>query len=494
MADGGGEGGASAADPSRPSADAGISAVAKEAERVVKKQRVATARQAEHVEELLEACRRARSALEEHGGADAPEHAAEAVRQELEQRLRDAAKGPAATAASAAHKELTACVGKLGKARPDNAAPPASPPRGAPPSRQAPPVGAKGAPSDPSALLLLAFQAQAAGRRRGIRGLASLMRARRLVPPPSRHRPRAQAVEKAFIPDVTLACREDALDEEPLALAVAQELYRSGRTEIADQYCATRPGLREGCAGLREAFIAMHRVVDALKRGELEPAYAWIEENRAALEAKSGGEPPELEFLLHRLSFIRLLEAGDRNGAVAFARQSFAPFSQSHTSEIMRLMGSLVYVGSSTASSPYADLTSESRYDAVAHEFTRACCRLMGQPSNSPLAVVINAGAIALPRLLKLVAVMGSKSQDWNGMTQLPVEIELPDELTFHSIFACPVARDQCTPENPPMVLPCGLVLSKHSITKLAKGNSRSFKCPYCPQEVSVSHCRPIHL
>lgn len=417
MADGGGEGGASAADPSRPSADAGLSAVAKEAERVVKKQRVATARQAEHVEELLEACRRARSALEEHGGADAPEHAAEAVRQELEQRLRDAAKGPAATAASAAHKELTACVGKLGK-----------------------------------------------------------------------------AVEKAFIPDVTLACREDALDEEPLALAVAQELYRSGRTEIADQYCATRPGLREGCAGLREAFIAMHRVVDALKRGELEPAYAWIEENRAALEAKSGGEPPELEFLLHRLSFIRLLEAGDRNGAVAFARQSFAPFSQSHTSEIMRLMGSLMYVGSSTASSPYADLTSESRYDAVAHEFTRACCRLMGQPSNSPLAVVINAGAIALPRLLKLVAVMGSKSQDWNGMTQLPVEIELPDELTFHSIFACPVARDQCTPENPPMVLPCGLVLSKHSIMKLAKGNSRSFKCPYCPQEVSVSHCRPIHL
>ena len=43
-------------------------------------------------------------------------------------------------------------------------------------------------------------------------------------------------------------------------------------------------------------------------------------------------------------------------------------------------------------------------------------------------------------------------------MTQLPVEVELGREFTFHSVFACPVARDQSTPDNPPMILPCGRV------------------------------------
>ena len=29
-------------------------------------------------------------------------------------------------------------------------------------------------------------------------------------------------------------------------------------------------------------------------------------------------------------------------------------------------------------------------------------------------------------------------------------------EFIFQSLFACPVAKDQSTPDNPPMMLPCG--------------------------------------
>ena len=100
----------------------------------------------------------------------------------------------------------------------------------------------------------------------------------------------------------------------------------------------------------------------------------------------------------------------------------------------------------------------------------------------------------ALPTLLKLSTLMANKKHEWQLMRQLPVEIELDKGFQFHSIFACPVSRDQSTAENPPMLLPCGHVLCKHSIQKLAKGHNRTFKCPYCPSETTISLCRQIQL
>ena len=58
-----------------------------------------------------------------------------------------------------------------------------------------------------------------------------------------------------------------------------------------------------------------------------------------------------------------------------------------------------------------------------------------------------------------------------------------------HPAAAC---RDQSTPENPPMLLPCNHVLCKESIEKIAKGRSRVFKCPYCPMEASANNLRAI--
>ena len=118
---------------------------------------------------------------------------------------------------------------------------------------------------------------------------------------------------------------------------------------------------------------------------------------------------------------------------------------------------------------------------------------LAGLSAEPPLLVTINAGYLAMPTLLKLSRVLAAKGQDWNKLTQLPVEIDLGREYFFHSIFACPVARDQAAPDNPPMILPCGLVLCRGSIQKMTRGgNQRTFKCPYCPVETNVTSCRQI--
>jgi len=57
--------------------------------------------------------------------------------------------------------------------------------------------------------------------------------------------------------------------------------------------------------------------------------------------------------------------------------------------------------------------------------------------------VAIAAGVEGLPTLLKLAHVMSAKKQEWLGMKQLPVPVELGKEFQFHSIFVCPVS-DAC--------------------------------------------------
>lgn len=62
------------------------------------------------------------------------------------------------------------------------------------------------------------------------------------------------------------------------------------------------------------------------------------------------------------------------------------------------------------------------------------------------------------------------------------VEIPLPPTYHFHSIFVCPVSKEQSTDANPPMMMPCGHVIARDSMARLSKANLR-FKCPYCPVE-----------
>ena len=51
-------------------------------------------------------------------------------------------------------------------------------------------------------------------------------------------------------------------------------------------------------------------------------------------------------------------------------------------------------------------------------------------------------------------------------------ELELGSQFVFHSVFACPVSREQGTPDNPPMLLPCGHVLAKQSLQVSPKPSS----------------------
>lgn len=50
------------------------------------------------------------------------------------------------------------------------------------------------------------------------------------------------------------------------------------------------------------------------------------------------------------------------------------------------------------------------------------------------------------------------------------IEIELGMKCWYHSVFACPILRQQTSDSNPPIKLICGHVISRDALNKLING------------------------
>lgn len=296
-----------------------------------------------------------------------------------------------------------------------------------------------------------------------------------------------KALEKGLHPDVSKACRNVDFDRHILNQIIISHFYFEGLFDVVD--CLIKEASEPEAISLRLQFQEIHQILKAVKSRNIEPALNWVSANQERLK-ESGSD---LELKLHKLHFVDILQNRSRADALKYAKTYLAPLASYHMNEIQKLMCSLLWAGKLNRS-PYADLVDPIHWEKLAEELMQTFCNFSGQSIRDPLNVVVAAGVEGLPTLLKLVNVMAAKKQEWQAMKQLPVPVELGKEFQFHSIFVCPVSRDQGSEENPPMLLPCGHVLCKQSINKLSKGNSRNFKCPYCPQDASVAQCKQLRF
>lgn len=289
-------------------------------------------------------------------------------------------------------------------------------------------------------------------------------------------------------PDVCKALRDVQFDKPTLNKVIAQHFYREGRFELGDLF-AREAGVPRA-EDLKQPYIAMHNILEQINNRNLQPALEWAQQHRQLLSHDS--TPSSFEFKLHSLNFLHILSSDGLTAALQYARTNFPAFASKHMVEVQRLMGCLVFAHKAQPADRYAELLSPTRWDQIAQDFVKQACSLMGQAFESPLAVTVAAGTIALPALLKLATVMEKNLQDFKTCDQLPIEIELGPEFVFHSIFACPVSKDQSGVDNPPMLLPCNHVLCEQSILKIAKTRTRNFKCPYCPMEARADNLRQL--
>ncbi|OMO56354.1 Zinc finger, RING-type [Corchorus capsularis] len=297
-----------------------------------------------------------------------------------------------------------------------------------------------------------------------------------------------KALEKVLNPDISKAYRNIEFDSETVNQIIASHFYRQGLFDVGDCFI-NEAGNAEAAAAMRSLFQEMYEILEAMKSRNLEPALKWAATNADKL--KENGS--DLQLKLHHLQFVKVLQKGSKEEALKYARTNFSPFAANHMAEIQKLMGCLVY-SERLHDSPYAHLLSPTNWDIVSEELTRQFCNLLGQSYESPLSVTTAAGVQGLPPLLKFMTVMAGKRQEWQSMKQLPVPVELDKEFQFHSIFVCPVSKEQSTEENPPMLMTCGHVLCKQSINKMSKNSSKSFKCPYCPSDIDATQCRQLNF
>lgn len=244
-------------------------------------------------------------------------------------------------------------------------------------------------------------------------------------------------------------------------------------------------------ATLQQQFAEMYHILDSLRqRRNLAPAISWARTHSAVLEARGSN----LEYDLCRLQYISLFTTTGPLAALAYARETFPNFPSRYASQTQALMGALAF-NPNISGSPYASLFSTSNSDttaAAASAFTSEFCALLSLSSASPLLTAVTAGCIALPTLLKLSQIQALHRTSWTTESELPVEVPLPPSFSFHSVFVCPVSKEQSTDKNPPMMMQCGHVIAKESMERVSRGGR--FKCPYCPAENHPNTAKRVYL
>ncbi len=234
-----------------------------------------------------------------------------------------------------------------------------------------------------------------------------------------------KAIDRGFVADYDSTSRDDVFasqeKQDQLNQVVLQHLYRQGLLDISDEFIRESGLHIENDPKMSKApFQELNAIVEAFQKRDLAPALEWAVRHREELNTRgaaatttltitsaANGRPTvaqksSLEMKLHKLRFIDLLRNGSKMEAVQYARDHFPKFVGGHEREIQALMGALMFTGPKLEDSPYAHLLDDALWHEISELFVKDACALMGLSIESPLSVVVNAGATALPALLNI--------------------------------------------------------------------------------------------
>uniref|UniRef100_A0AAV2MJM0 RING-Gid-type domain-containing protein n=1 Tax=Knipowitschia caucasica TaxID=637954 RepID=A0AAV2MJM0_KNICA len=253
-----------------------------------------------------------------------------------------------------------------------------------------------------------------------------------------------KAIDRNFDAEISAVVAETVWDtpdrQKYLSETIVEHLYRQGMLSVAEDLCQESGVVID--MSMKQPFLELNRILEALRMQDLRPALEWA-----------------------------LAQWRDQQSGGSFA--------------ICKTFSTIRF----TAPERYTDFDGESSvlapWDA---------CALLGLSVESPLSVSFASGCMALPVLMNIKQVIEQRqcSGVWTHKDELPIEIDLGKKCWYHSVFACPILRQQTSESNPPMKLICGHVISRDALNKLT--NAGKLKCPYCPMEQNPSHAKQIYF
>ncbi|KAI8872355.1 hypothetical protein GQ42DRAFT_161399 [Ramicandelaber brevisporus] len=268
-------------------------------------------------------------------------------------------------------------------------------------------------------------------------------------------------------------------------------------------------------------LIELKSIVDRLDCGDVLSALEWASSHRSVLDSRES----ELEFALAAKLYTDKIKSQQLDDALKTARSHLQYFmkSQHYRAKASMIMTAAFFSNSQQQQQQQQQQYQQSGYnstqplparyrvieslislDNIRQQFVREYCIANNIAHRPLLEVATTLGVAAVPVMIRVGSIMKDKKTEWSTQDELPMEVPLPDGSRFHSVFACPVSKDQASDVNPPMMLPCGHVISQESIQKLAKGTrgnalavappSARFKCPYCPGSCTVADTQPVYF
>ena len=266
---------------------------------------------------------------------------------------------------------------------------------------------------------------------------------------------------------------------EPLQAGLIDEiihefLVREGHFQEAE-LLEKHKGIAAEIIQLKEQFRVIFSVIQSLKEGSISSALQWVEDNCKNLE----GVANTLLFNIHKLKYIHILREGQTTEALNYIKNYMQGFRDSHLTELQHLMGACLFL-SQSQNTPYQEMLDPTYDDKVASQLLEEWCKLLGLSPTSSLMTAVSVGTYVIPEIIQIANIIGTKV--WTS--PLPTELKMDNNFIFHSIFVCPVSKEIATPDNPPMLLPCGHMICKQSVEMLLKSTARNkVKCPTCPVE-----------
>lgn len=277
-----------------------------------------------------------------------------------------------------------------------------------------------------------------------------------------------KAIAKRFKLDLTAASEASVFEGKQNLInnAIALNLIRQGLFDLAESFAEEAQITLD--ANLVQQFRTMYSILTSLDQDDLSQAIAWASRYRTQLLERNS----KLEFELHKTQFMRIFTSEHIFKAIEYAQTYFPPFSGRHLKEIQQLMAAFAFHDKITKS-PYAHVFAAVKTDdGIKQSFVVEFTALLGMTPISPLLTTVEAASLALPTLIKLSSLKLTTTKSTTG-----VDLPLPPELRFHSVFVCPVTKEV---GGDAWMLGCGHVIGGEAMHSLSKGTQK-LKCPYCP-------------
>ena len=254
----------------------------------------------------------------------------------------------------------------------------------------------------------------------------------------------------------------------------------------------------------------IEKLVSQRKTAEL---LNWVNKNEESL-IKSKSAIPILTYQIYIIE--KSMKTANKEEIIDICRFYFKKFSDQNENLIAKFLTALIYTNKhktddnintnghgneakseflSKIDKHYTEfLDLESKWQTLERIYKDDIYRMYDVPKKDPLYEVFRAGVGHYSKFMKL----GELYEKNINLDEVDLDIEIDKEFTYHNIIVCPVSKELCNHDNPPVLLTCGHVISDASAKKLANidinSYNRMFKCPVCPHQSQYSELRMIKM